>query len=178
MKRSREASPEPKAENAKPETEAERLDTRKESLLVDSQEMIDGSDVFQNIVGSIEAGWSKLPDKEKEGMLNAFEELVKKMRNYHESYTKLKGIAKLKLPSAPTADSIKRYQGQVSEADQMERILHNAFLDSINILARTMKRDGLDISWYTQDQIYDADFATMRTKVKHWMFRVFAEKEE
>ncbi len=174
MKRSKER---PVAEEKEAEEKPESVELKKESVFEENAEIVKNDSVFRNIVVSIESSWTKLDDHKKTAGLDAFEDLIEKIKAYHNSYTKLKGTTKFKLSPSAGIEAVKRYQGDVTEADRIEHILHNSFLDSVNILARFMKKAGLDISWYSDQEIYDRDYDTMRTKVKHWMFRVFAERE-
>lgn len=97
------------------------------------------------------------------------------MERYHASYTELKRAAK-RDPSS--FDSLKTYQKSIESPDKQERILHNSFIDTVNILSRVMKTLGLDNSWRADEKIYDPTPEGTREKLKKWMFEVFGEATE
>ncbi len=162
------------AENEKETGEATK--ERRDKLFTENREILEDP-IFQKIVSSIETGWDALSDKDKETILDVFAELLTAIKNYDDSYRTLKGVLKYKLSDEASSESTKRHQEHESEADRREHELHEAFLDSVNILSRRMKELGLDNSWRADEAIYPIsnDHEANRTKVKRWMFRVFSE---
>lgn len=126
---------------------------RKVEILKDNKSILEDP-IFERIVGSIEISWDKLDDDHKEKVLDAFAELLRAIKEYADSYRSVKGILKFKLSDEASAESRKRYQGEVKEKDERERQLHNVFLDAVNILSRRMGELGLDNSWRGDDKIY------------------------
>jgi len=171
MKSRKEGAP---AENE--EKAGEAIGERKTKLFTENREILEDP-IFQKIVSSVEAGWNALSDKNKEAIIDVFAELLTAIKNYDDSYRTLKGVLKYKLSDEASPESTKRHQEHESEADRREHELHEAFLDSVNILSRRMKELGLDNSWRADNAIYPIpnDHEANRTKVKRWMFRVFSE---
>jgi hypothetical protein len=155
----------------------ERQEVRKAQLIVENENIL-RDELFQKIISSMESSWETLNEERRKKVLDAFEELLKAIKEYSESYRALKGIAKFKLSEEAGPESRKRYHGEISEKDRRERELHNAFLDAVNILSRRMKELGLDNSWRADAMIYpdSSDPELNRRKVKRWMFRVFGEQ--
>ena len=160
-----------------PERSSIETPDKKKAELLSTNENILQDEIFRKIVSSIEKGWDEADDGSKENILEAFSSLIKAIKDYNESYRTLKGITTYKLSQEASAESIRRHHDYTTEVDRRERELHEAFLDSVNILSRRMKELGFDNSWRADDMIYPNpdDHQANRTKVKKWMFRVFAD---
>lgn len=145
-------------------------------ILSHNQDIIenDKDSVLTSLISSVERRWSTLNPSQKKEIIAHTVKLTSALRDYHDSYVNLKGTADERRELR--FDDTEKYQETVKRADQQERILHNAFLDSLNILSRRMKEFGLDNSWRGMSIIYDTDNETMRDKVKLWMFRIFNEE--
>ncbi len=155
-------------------TSIETPDKKKAELFVANEKIL-RDEIFQKIVSSIDAGWDDAKNENKEKVLEAFADLLKIIKDYSESYRTLKGITKYRLSDTASPESRKRHNIDQADADHRERELHEAFLDSVNILSRRMKELGFDNSWRADNLIYPNpdDHEANRTKVKKWMFRVF-----
>lgn len=134
--------------------------------------LIGGDSVFKKIFDSVIKGWNYLDKKQRKELLDLIEELVEKLKEYHDSYAGLKGAALRK----KYFDDIEKYREAVLNADKREKILHDSFVDFINILSRKMKIMGLDNSWRKDDEIYGLTPEAARNKPKLWMFKIFREK--
>ncbi len=137
----------------------------------DNKELIGKDRVFNKLFASIKRGWKNLDKKQKKEVLNLVAELIEKLEDYHDSYVDLKG--------APGRhfyfEDVKKVQESAKNADQREKILHDSFIDTLNILSRKMKKFGLDNSWRADDLIYGLTPEAAREKPKLWMFRIFGE---
>lgn len=147
-----------------------------EDLVSQNNDVIenDKDGIFTSLVASVRSGWETLAPTQKSEITAHVAKLVDALRHYHDTYVNLKRTSDAQ--RGFHFDDIEKYQETVKKADQQERIVHNTFLDSFNILSRRMKEFGLDNSWRGMNVIYDADYWTMREKVKLWMFRVFNEE--
>lgn len=145
------------------------------SIAPEKQKLVDGDEIFDKIFKAIGDGWSKLNSAEKEKIKDGLEELIEKLQDYNRAYTVLKNT------SGRRADpenyiNIKDYQANVKAADEMEKRLHDSFIDAINMLSRQMKKMGLDNSWRGDEKIYGLTPQAMRDKTRNWMFKIFREK--
>lgn len=131
-------------ESAPADTE-NRLEAEKEELFGRYQPVLEDS-IFQKITNTIEASWENLNDDDRQKILKAYRDLLEAITNYADSYRTLKGVSRFRPSATAGIESVKRYQGEVSDADRRERELHESFLDSVNILSRRMKELGLDNS--------------------------------
>lgn len=162
----------PSAQN--PETEREPSLEEKKEILLTENPVIANDPIFQEIISSLNDGWETLSEAKKKSVLKGVENLIESLKEYHDSYVGLKASAR-KERSLYLGDTAK-YQAAVKNADERERILHNAFIDSVNILSRTMKNSGLSNEWRGNDEIYALDKWGTRQKLKHWMFKIFGEQ--
>lgn len=128
--------------------------------------------VFKKIAGSMEKGWERLDSKEKLEILKELEALIGKLVDYHDSYANLKGLAGRRFYFEDT----KKLQESAKVVDMREKILHDAFADSLNILSKKMKKLGLDNSWRTDDDIYGLTPEALRGKAKLWMLKIFRKE--
>ena len=147
-----------------------------ENLISQNNDVVgnDKDGVFTSLIASVRNGWEALTPVQKSEVMARTAELITALRHYHDTYTNLKRTSDA--TRGFHFDDVEKYQETVKRADQQERIVHNAFLDSLNILSRRMKEFGLDNSWRGVDIIYDTNYRTMREKVKLWMFRIFNEE--
>ena len=136
-----------------------------------NKELIGKDRVFNRLFASIKHGWDDLDKKQKEETLDLATGLIEKLRNYHDSYVNLKGAAGGRF----YFEDVKKIQEAAKNADQREKILHDSFIDALNILSRKMKKFGLDNSWRADDLIYGLTPEAAREKPKLWMFKIFGE---
>lgn len=134
------------------------------------KELIQDDPVFKNIKNSIEQG--HLTEKQKEELLKEVGLLTENLIEYHDSYVSLKGLPGRRFYFEDT----QKLQESAKAVDQREKILHDAFVDKINILSRKMKKLGLDNSWRGHELIYGLTLEANRQKAKLWMFKLFREK--
>ena len=116
------------------------------------------------------------PDKK---VLRRLEEFLKSLREYHDSYDGLKAAARKE--RLMYLDDIEKFKQGVKNADAREKILHDNVMSSANILSRTMKKAGLDITWRGNKAIYhlggtnDSSDQQARDMFREWMFCVYHE---
>ena len=143
------------------------------ALIFEKNASLIGKDpVFKKIFDSVIKGWNYLDKKQRKEVLDLIEGLIEKLKEYHDSYKNLKRASLRRA----YFDDIQKYQDAVSNADTREKILHDSFIDSINILSRKMKALGLENSWRSDDEIYGLTPEATRVKPKLWMFKLFKEK--
>ena len=151
----------------------EDADKRKDELLR-KYDLIKGDGVFKKIFSSLEAGWGNLSEENRGRALDYLNEMIEALYSYHDGYRGMKSASFRHF----YFDDIKKYQAAVENADPRERMLHNRFMDAVNILSRQMKELGLDNSWRGDEKIYtpnpDPDVA--RAKLRDWMLEIFGEK--
>ncbi|MBI2669703.1 MAG: hypothetical protein HYX20_00945 [Candidatus Yanofskybacteria bacterium] len=141
-------------------------------ILEKYSDIIGNDGIFKKIAGSIEDGWQELSPKGKQDISKEVETLINKLIDYHDSYVNLKGLAGRRFYFEDT----KKLQESAKATDMREKILHDAFVDSLNILSRKMKKLGLDNSWRADEEIYGLTPKAAREKPKLWMFKIFREK--
>lgn len=129
-------------------------------------------EILGQIYSTIEDNWDELNNQAKKQLLNLFEKLIESLIDYHETYKNLKAASKRKF----YFEDIKDFQESVKNADIRERIAHNNFIDSINILSRKMKSLGLDNSWRGKEKIYGLSKEETIEKTRNWMLEIFGEK--
>lgn len=134
--------------------------------------LIGGDEVFKKMFDSVIKGWNYLDKNQRKEVLDLIEGLIGKIIEYHDSYVGLKGAALRK----EYFYDIEKYKEAVLNADRREKILHDSFLDPINILSRKMKSLGLDNSWRADELIYGLTPEAIRNKPKNWMLKIFREK--
>lgn len=172
MPRSRKEAPieTPKAESA------DMIKARKAELYKENSGILSDS-IFEKITSTIDKGWDGLNEDKRTEVLDALDELLVAIKNYDDSYRKLKGIASYRLSDTASARIQERQKNDIEDADRRERELHNRFLDTVNILSRRMHEVGLDNSWRGDEAIFPVagDEEGNRRKVKQWMFRIFSD---
>ncbi len=134
--------------------------------------LIGGDRIFKKIFNSIITGWNYLNKTDKKEVLDLLEELIEGLKEYHDTYVGLKGASLRR----EYFDDVEKFQAAVKNADQREKIMHDAFLDKLNILSRKMKEKGLDNSWRSDEEIWSIAPDGKRNKPKLWMFKLFKEK--
>lgn len=152
--------------------EAPTLEQKRDLLFSKHKELLGKDRIFVKIFKSLNNGWANLSDKKKEEILKRLEELIEKLIDYHDSYINLKSIPQTRF----YREDVQKIQEAVKNADRREKILHDSFGDSINILSRAMKAVRLDNSWRGDELIYSIVPEAGREKIKLWMFRIFGEK--
>lgn len=131
--------------------------------------------VVKHIFSSLEASWDNLTSQEKKEITNLTEGMFKKLEAYHETYIILQQAASRRRRLHIT--DIKKFADRVEAADRRERIFHNAFLDSLNILSRKMRTLGIDNTWRGNSSIYSPSEHETREKTREWMIKVWSIKE-
>jgi len=137
--------------------------------------------IITKLISSINDGFGNLKPPLKEQVINHLKDFFIVLREYKDSYDGLKYAAK-KERGVFFQDDVRRWQKSNENADKREKILHDRFLDSANILARIMKSAGLDNTWRGDDLIYnhggvnDSTDEVARNKVRQWMLRIYHEK--
>lgn len=147
---------------------------RKTEVLKNNKDIV-ADPVFKKIISAIDDGWDGLNESQKEDLLTQFKNLINALHDYHSGYINLKSASNQ--ARSFIFDDIKRFQESVENADKREKILHDLFLDAINILSRKMKALGLDNKWRGDSTIHDVSYRPMRDKVRNWMFKIFNEEE-
>jgi len=140
----------------------------REDFYTEYKELLEKDTILQMIYESMNDSWDKLNEAEKHQLLNLFKNLIKSLREYYNTYINLQRASKRKL----YFEDIKKFQEAVKNADTRERIAHNAFIDSLNILSRKMKVLGLDNSWRKNEKIYGITKYETIEKTRNWMLSV------
>lgn len=135
--------------------------------------LVGGDDIFKKIFQVITTGWNNLGTVEKKEVLDLLEELIEGLKEYHNTYVGLKGASLRR----EYFDDVKKFQAAIMNADQREKIMHDAFLDKLNRLSRKMKEIGLDNSWRSNEEIWGITPDGKRNKPKFWMFKLFKESD-
>ena len=130
-------------------------------------------DFDEKIFQVITTGWNNLGTVEKKEVLDLLEELIEGLKEYHNTYVGLKGASLRR----EYFDDVKKFQAAIMNADQREKIMHDAFLDKLNRLSRKMKEIGLDNSWRSNEEIWGITPDGKRNKPKFWMFKLFKESD-
>ncbi|MDP3954249.1 MAG: hypothetical protein Q8Q06_02430 [bacterium] len=154
----------------------ESPETRSSRVFMENKDIVGPDRVFGAIFDSLASGRNSLNEKQQTDTLDLIEDLISKIRDYHDSYVNLKKTAS-KERRMYFGEDVQKYQETVKNADRREKILHDAFVDSINILSRHMKKVGLDNSWRGDSKIYGGNPASNRLKAKLWMFEIFGESK-
>ncbi len=157
------------------EKQKETAEEEKESLFAQYVDLLNKDSVLKEIVGAIKEGWPSLAESKKKGVIDTFRELMRALHEYHDSYIGLKFAAAPERRMVHGED-VEKYKSGIKTADERERILHNAFIDAVNILSRNMKEFGLDNTWRSDERIYGLNPEATREKLKHWMFNIFEER--
>ena len=139
-------------------------------FIAENKQLLGNDRVFNLILATAQEGWSNLSEVKKRKLLDLLNDMVMALKNYHESYAQLKFVNRKS--KFYIADSY-RYRDKLDVADQREKILHDVFVDSVNILSRQMKTLELDNSWRGDDEIYSTSPKATRVKLKNWMFKIY-----
>jgi len=135
--------------------------------------------LLQKIISNIGAVWRETDPKDQEIIMSRLEEFLQTLREYYDSYNGLKAAARKE--RLLYLDDIDKFKQGVKNADAREKVLHDNFISSANILSRTMKNAGTDNAWRGDDTIYhhggknDSNDEVARDKFREWMFRIYHE---
>jgi hypothetical protein len=162
----------PTATQERPQLKINQEPQEWRSVFEAHKELIGSDPVFKEIAQSIEEGWDKLTPNQRKQVIEWVEDIITKLTEYYDAYKNLKSAAKRRF----YFEDYQRLRESISRADERERILHNAFLDSLNILSRNMRRMGLNNSWRQNDEIFGLTEEAKREKPKLWMLKLFGEK--
>ena len=136
-------------------------------------DLLSKNGIGNKIFWEINKEWHRLNEVERKKITTLINDLLDSLANYRETFINLeKSSARTRMLHF---DDIEKFKQNVKNADERERIAHNLFIDSLNILSRNMKSFGLDNSWRGEEEIYDVSQERMREKTRNWMLKNFKE---
>jgi hypothetical protein len=133
--------------------------------------------LLNRIKSVIEQSWDPSDPTHQEALAR-LKEFLEALRKYYDSYNGLKAAAR---KERMLYRDVEKYQESIQRADRREKILHDNFITTTNILSRAMKKAGMDNSWRGDDSIYhqggenDSNDIPARDKFREWMFRIYHE---
>ena len=138
-------------------------------------------EIIHELTNSIDKKFDELKPEKQKNVIQHLEDFFSALRNYKDSYDGLKYIAR-KERGVFYQDNVRGWQESYKNADKTEKILHDKFMDSVNILSRAMKNAGLNNQWRGHELLYnhgganDSTDEIARSKIRQWMLRIYEEE--
>lgn len=134
----------------------EQVMERQERVLLEYKNTLKKDFTLASIWSSLESDqWDTLSDGIKEDILNKFVQVMEGIEKYAHYFRRTDG-------SMVTLN-------QRKESDKDRTRVHNDLIAALDILAKIMKKHGLDDTWRSEDHMYHSDPKVMRKKITEWV---------